>query len=221
MTHVSRPLVALLLATVVFFALWVVALKPGGSSGGSGATTSQGLGQYQADINAAHKAVQTSNGASARAGGEAGAPAAGPAPAARPNEHVPRITLHTATATKLATAPARPVHRVSPAATRLIGVERALHAHRVLALLFYNPGGADDQAVRQELGIVSAHRGKVFKLAVPLSEIGSYTAVTDQVPVNVSPTLVLVAPNGQADEIVGYTDPFEVEQRVEDALAVR
>jgi hypothetical protein len=32
---------------------------------------------------------------------------------------------------------------------------------------------------------------------------------------------VLVAPNGQADEIVGYTDPFEISQRVADALALR
>ena len=68
MAHVSRPLIALLLATVVFFALWLVALKPGGSSphsSGSG----QALGRYQADINAAHQAVQTANAAGGSASG--------------------------------------------------------------------------------------------------------------------------------------------------------
>ena len=60
-------------------------------------------------------------------------------------------------------------------------------------LLFYNPAGADDQAMKQELGGVSTHRGKVFKLAIPLSELPNYTAVTDQVPVNFSPTLVVIA----------------------------
>ena len=59
MAQVSRPLIALLVATAAFFALWVVALKPHGSSGGSGGGAKAGLGQYQADINAAHHAVHT------------------------------------------------------------------------------------------------------------------------------------------------------------------
>ena len=56
----SRSLIALLIGTVAFFALWVVALKPGSSKTGSG---SQGLGQYQSAINKAHQAVATSNAA--------------------------------------------------------------------------------------------------------------------------------------------------------------
>ena len=91
----------------------------------------------------------------------------------------------------------------------------------MLALLFYNPAGADDRAVRQELGTVATHGGRVFKLAIPLDQVGSYTDIIDQVPVNLSPTLVLVAPDGLAEEIVGYTDPFEIAQRVDDAAALR
>jgi hypothetical protein len=222
MAHVSRPLIALLIATVAFFALWVIALKPSGSGGGSGAGTSQGLGRYQGDINAAHKAVQTANAASARAGADPTTAGSTSGPAARATVHsasAPRVTK--APATTVRRASATPARHATPAASRLTSVERALHAHKVLALLFYNPAAADDQAVRQELGTVGGHGGRVFELAIPLDEIGSYTAVTDQVPVNVSPTLVLVAGNGQAEEIVGYTDPFEVAQRVDDALAVR
>ncbi|HEY5317711.1 MAG TPA: hypothetical protein VIJ20_07005, partial [Solirubrobacteraceae bacterium] len=81
MTHVSRPLLGLLVATVLFFTLWLVALKPSSSTtkGGSG------LGQYQSAINAAKGSAASQNHAAAAGGntvaGGAGA-AAKPAPAA-------------------------------------------------------------------------------------------------------------------------------------------
>ena len=65
------------------------------------------------------------------------------------------------------------------------------------------------------------HSGRVVKLAIPLNELPSYTAVTQQVPVNVSPTLVVIARNGRAGEIVGFADKVEITQRVADALATR
>ena len=40
------------------------------------------------------------------------------------------------------------------AASRLSAVQRAMHAHKVVALLFYNPAAADDRAVKQELAAV-------------------------------------------------------------------
>jgi hypothetical protein len=224
MAHASKPLIGLLVATVVFFALWVVALKPSGQSGSSGAGASKGLGQFQSDINAAHQAVNTANAASGRAAVDPTSPAAAagatqapvhPAAAAKP-------TANTAVKPKaVSRAAAKPATGAHAAATRLGAVQRALHSHRVLALLFYNPAAPDDRAVRQELGNVPTHAGKVFKLTIPLNEMARYLAITNQVPVNVSPTLVLVAPNGQADESVGYTDPFEVTQRVDDALGLR
>jgi hypothetical protein len=220
MAHVSRPLIALLVATVAFFALWVVALKPSGSSTHNGTGSGQGLGQYQSDINAAHQAVKTANGASARAG--AGPTAAATAPG---NTQAPVHSASVATTAKTTVTPARArppsiTHARAPV-SRFAAVQRALRSHKVLALLFYNPAAPDDRAVRQELGTVTAHGGKVFKLAIPLNEINRYAAITDRVPVNLSPTLVLVAPSGQADEIVGYSDPFEIAQRVDDALALK
>jgi hypothetical protein len=228
MTHVSKPLVGLLVATVAFFALWVVALKPSGQGGSSGPGASKGLGQFQSDINAAHQAVNTSNADNSRAGADptSAAPTAGTAPAAAHAAKAPAVTVKpvartAAKAKAVSRSAAKPAGGAHAAATRLSAVQRALHAHKVLALLFYNPAAPDDRAVRQELGTVPAHGGKVFKLTIPLNEIVSYLAITNQVPVNVAPTLVLVAPNGQVDEIVGYTDPFEISQRVDDALALR
>jgi hypothetical protein len=210
MTHVSRPLIGLLLATVVFFALWMVALKPHSSGGGAGGSANPGLGQYQADINAAHRAVGTANAASARAGAVPSAPATtvDPATAAAPRAVAPKPV-------------ARPAPHPKPADSRASSVQRALRSHRVLALLFYNPSAPDDRAIHQELAGIPTHGSRVFKLAIPVTEIRRYTSVVEELPVNLTPTLVLVAPDRQTDEIVGYADPFEISQRVDDALALR
>lgn len=224
--HASRGLIALLVATVVFFALWMVALKPGGSGGAGGGKPTQGLAGYQNDIKAAHQAVQTSNADNARAGADPVSTPSASTPTTQTTavaHTVPAAPTHTAKA-HAARTHARPVVARSPhtsgtPASRLGRVQRAMRAHKALALLFYNPAAADDQAVKKELAAVPTHRGRVVKLTIPLSEIANYTAVTEQVPVNFSPTLVLVAPNGQADEIVGFSDQFEIAQRVDQALS--
>jgi hypothetical protein len=107
------------------------------------------------------------------------------------------------------------------AAGRLGTVSRALSSGKVLALLFYNPAAADDQAVRHELDSVPLHGGRVAKLAIPLSELAGYAVVTNQVPVNLSPTLVVIDPSRQASTVVGFADGFEIAQRIDDALAVK
>src|SRR5947209_7952388 len=66
----SRSLIALLVGTVAFFALWTFALK--GSS--SSSSSSQGVGRYQSAINKAHTAVQTSNASNAASGNAGTAP---------------------------------------------------------------------------------------------------------------------------------------------------
>ena len=104
---------------------------------------------------------------------------------------------------------------------RLNSVERALRARKVIALLFYNPAAADDRAVRLELAAVAAPGPQVLRLAVPLSELARYTVVTSQVPVEGSPTLVVIDRARQATTIVGFADRFEIAQRVSDALAAK
>jgi hypothetical protein len=224
----SRGLIALLAATVLMAALWFVMLKPGGSN--SPGSTGQGTAGYQSAIAQAHQTVKNSVADAARvAGADPSSPgtvtAASPSPAtAAPTS--PAATQapvsHPAKATR-AQARHRAVHSVAHGtpATRLSAVQTALRAHKAVAMLFYNPTAADDKAVKQELAAVPTHRGRVVKLAIPLGEIANYTAVTEQVPVNFSPTLVLIAPSGQADEIVGFSDQFEIAQRVDDALAVK
>jgi hypothetical protein len=210
--HVSRPLIALLVASVAFLAVWMVALKPSssGSSGGSNA--------YQSAIAKAHQAVGTSNAASAAHGGTVGGTATAKTPAAQTSAPAvatggaTKLTIHPAPATSHA-APATPTQRVN-------SVAHALRTNKVIALLFYNGAAADDRAVRKEFGSVPTRKAHVVKLAVPLSELARYTVVTNQVPVSSSPTLVLVDRRQHATTIVGFADRFEIAQRVDDALAV-
>lgn len=236
MDNVSRPLIALLLGTVAFFALWLVAFKP--STSKDGTTTSA---NYQPAINAARRAVSSSNAlsaAQAAASVSATSPSAssnqlsavaprGLAAAAPPHRAttvtssttkaqvtLPQTTKHQRMALRALTA------RLITAAERQRAVAAALRTGRTLALLFYNPTGADDRAVRQELAAVPTHGRRVVKLAIPLSEIGHYSEVTDQVIVNQSPTLVLIDRTRTASTIVGFSDRFEIAQRVDDALAV-
>lgn len=220
----SRSLIALLVGTVAFFALWLVAFKGGSST--SGGTSKQSLGQYSSDLNAAHKAVATSNASNAASGND------GTGSSASTSTTAATAPSQTTTSTKPASksaAKAKPVPHLTakvgahnPATlARLSTVQNAMAKHKMVVMLFYNPSGADDQAVDQQLAGVSTHAGKVVKLNIPLNEAANFTAVTNQVPVNFSPTLVLIAPSGQTDEIVGFADQYEIAQRVDDGLASR
>ena len=73
-------------------------------------------------------------------------------------------------------------------------------------------------AAKTELAAVPTHSGKVLKMAVPVSRLSQYGVVTNQVPVQVSPTLVLIDKARQASTIVGFADRFELTQRVTAAL---
>jgi hypothetical protein len=260
MGNVSRPLLALLVATVAFFALWLVALKGGSSSSssapritgsGTSASISTGssggsLGSYQSDINAAKNVQSQVNANTARQGAaEAGSssttPAASSASSAPASSASRRsktsgsasasragtTTHHHAKHAAAPTTHARAAHHrhvvVQPngpatAAARLNAVARALAADKVVALLFYNPAGPDDDAVKAELSTIPTHRGRVVKVAIPLSELPNYATLTAQVPVNFSPTLVIINGHHQATSITGFADTLEIAQRIADAL---
>jgi hypothetical protein len=212
MGHVSRPLIALLVGTVAFFAVWTLALKPkSSSSSGSG---SSAAGAYQSAINKAHQAVTTSNKASVAHGGTV---------ATSTTATAAQLTAATPTT---ASTPTKPSVHASTVATgtakdRSALVVQALRAHKVVALLFFNPLASDDRAVEHELASISVRSGKVVKLAVPLRELSRYHVVTNQVPVSASPTLVLIDRSRQATTIVGYASTFELTHRIDDALALK
>ncbi|HSO99608.1 MAG TPA: hypothetical protein VLP43_11695 [Solirubrobacteraceae bacterium] len=238
MDRVSRPLLGLLVSTLAFFALWVTMLKPSSPTNGANSAKNPGLGQLGGAITAAHGAVANSNRASVRSGGTVVAsspthPAVAPPrtirvpakrvpvtrPAVRAHEGVHRA-VHARTHGARRAQVIRAAAHLTPA-RRLALVTRSLSAHRVLALLFFNPAAADDRAVNRELTAVPVHHGAVVKLAIPLAEVASYATLTAQAPISTSPTLLMVNRAGGAVELVGFADRFEIAQRVADALAVR
>ncbi|HUA44788.1 MAG TPA: hypothetical protein VMA77_06155 [Solirubrobacteraceae bacterium] len=220
-----KPLIGLLVATVVFFALWIVALKPGSSTSGG---SPDGLGQYQSAINKAHQAVATSNAANAKLGAPVttvNSPApttVKAAPAAKPAVKAPAATVTPAkpaakaTAAKVVAKPAAP-----SAAAEVKSLENAVAAHKVVVVLFYNPAAADDQAMKHEVASVPTHGGQVAKFTVPVAELAQFQAITAQVPVVTAPTLVVIDPTRQAAMLTGFASQLEINQRVADALAVK
>ena len=245
MYRVSRPLLGLLVSTLAFFALWVTMLKPTSPTSGGHAgniAKNPSLGELGGAITAAHAAVAASNRDSLRSGGTVvatspthpavapprGTRAPAPAPAKRVPATRPVVGVHAPVhrAVHARTHAARRTHVVRVAAHltpagRLAIVTRSLAAHRVLALLFFNPRAADDRAVNRELAAVPVHHGAVVKLSIPLAEVASYATLTAQAPISSSPTLLMVNRARGAVELVGFADRFEIAQRVADALAVK
>jgi len=227
MGTLPKPLIGLLLGTVAFFAIWMVALKPHGSSSGG---SQGGVGQYQSGINQAHGAVTTSNQANAKLG----------APTATTSATTPTATTKaTAKATTKATtsAPAKPVTKAkakavpatkptaqseSAAATATAQtVSAAIKAGKVVAILFYNDAAADDRAMKTELAAIPSHGGQVVKAAVPVSQLIQFSSLTQTVDVNTAPELVLIDHARQATTLVGYADSVEIAQRIDNALATK
>lgn len=231
----------MLAVTAVFFALWTVALKKtltGGGGGGASQNTPSAP-VLQSAINKAKGVQGLVNSAAAKAGGT-------PTPSAPPTtaQSTPPTATHSAppatTTPKASSTPAgkAPAHAASSSATapkssgatapvlslphsrpsRLAVVTQALQHDKVLALLVYNPAASDDLAVSKELKSIPTRGGKVVKLSVPVQALGAFSSLLNEVPVNFSPTLVLIDRNHQADEIAGFADSFEIAQRVDAAL---
>jgi hypothetical protein len=223
MGTLPKPLIGLLLGTVAFFAIWMVALKPHGSSSSG---SQGGVGQYQSAINQAHGAVTTSNQANAKLG----------APTATTSATTPTATAK-ATAKATTAAPAKPVTKAkakavpatkptaqsesAAAATAAQTVSAAIKAGKVVAILFYNDASADDRAMKTELAAIPTHGGQVVKAAVPVSQLIQFSSLTQTVDVNTAPELVLIDHSRQATTLVGYADSVEIAQRIDNALATK
>jgi hypothetical protein len=230
-----------LVVTALFFALWTVALKKTLTGSGSHAAAGPSAPALQSAVNSARGLQSVVNSASAKAGGTPTptAPSSTPPSTART---LPPTTAHSAppTTTTAGASAHRPAHAPAAAAaasssksstgtapvislphsrpTPLAVVTQALKEHKVLALLVYNPAAADDRAVNSELKSIPTLSGRVVKLTVPVQDLGGFSSLLNEVPVNFSPTLVLIDKHRQADEIAGFADTFEIAQRVDAAL---
>ncbi|HEY1507526.1 MAG TPA: hypothetical protein VGF93_00890 [Solirubrobacteraceae bacterium] len=204
MANIPRPLIGLLVATVAFFAVWTIALKPSSSSRPATKPSTPAPAPAASSASKPQPTTSTASHASA---------AAKTAPA----KTAPAKTASAKTAAKVAPKPA--VTHAASTSQRVALVKNALADHKVLAVLFFNPAASDDQVVKHELGQLPVHGGKVVKLAVPLNELAQYPVITNQVQVTGSPTLVLIDPKRQADMLTGFVDQLVINRLVADAIA--
>ncbi len=193
MDQVSRPVQILLAVTVLFAALWFLALKPKPSAGGESAA---------APAPAAQTTPAPVSGAAAGTEGLKSV-AASPKSAAKPHAG------HGAAAH----------HKAANAQVR--AVKSALRHHKAVAIAFVDPNTADARAVAGEMRHVSHFGGRAVVLSVPLAKLSAYAFITNEVEVTVAPTVVIVDPRRRATTIVGYADRGEIEQRLADALAAK
>jgi hypothetical protein len=206
MDSVSRPLLIALGGVVVLLVVWLVALKPKPVS-----VDNTPLGPTQA-IPKAQQAAAASDAANAKVQAATGQPAA-PATTAAPATSAPAP----ATATPAAAATA------TPAAGRPLdgSIRRELSAGRVVVVLFWNAKAADDIATRGALRGLDRHHGKVAVHVVPVARVGRYPAITSGVTIAQSPTTLVIGRKRQTRVIAGLSEPRELAQAVDDALAGR
>jgi hypothetical protein len=152
----------------------------------------------------------------------AAAPATATQPAAAPASTTKQAVAPAGTAAKTSKSAAhvaikpRTVTRGIP--TQQAAVESELKQGKVVAVLFWNPKGADDVAVRKELQTVGKQLGG--KLAVHTAEanqVGAFGSITQAIQVYQTPTILFVNGKGLTTTLTGFTDAFSIEQTIEEA----
>jgi hypothetical protein len=236
MSQISRPMQVILAVTLLFAAVWLVALRPKPADGGGSAAAPQttpaapGVTGLKNTIDQAHGAVTTANGDAQRAAGssaEGTTPATGGATASTgTTAHGPAAPAGSTSASHrrahaAAHDPARSAGHSAAESNEVRIVRSALRHDKAVALAFVDPSTADAQAVAREMLHVSRFHGRAVPLAVPLDELSRFAFITNSVAVTVSPTVVIIDRRQRATTIVGFADRAEIEQRLADALAVK
>jgi hypothetical protein len=141
---------------------------------------------------------------------------ASPSTSAKSPATTPKATHKSAT-------PSTTGARNAPAKQAL--VEGELKSGRTVILLFWNPKGTVDLAVRHQLQALQAfHRtqGLQRNRNIPVhearaGEVGSFGTITRSVQVNETPTMLIIAPNGNTKTLTGLADAYTIQQAISEA----
>jgi hypothetical protein len=153
-------------------------------------------------------------GASASAKSAAGASAATAAAASR--SQAAASSTSASGQAKSVTSPGKSGGLTLP--TKQPVVERELQQNKTVLILFWNPRGTEDVAVRKQLPIVAHKLGGTVAIHYNLPhEVTDYGKITNTVQVNQTPTILIVNTRGQTTTLTGLTDAFSIEQAVAEA----
>ena len=129
-------------------------------------------------------------------------------------------TATTATTAKAAKPKQPPV---VPGAGMPRDVARALNAHKVVVLFFYEPAASDDQATRAAVRAVrqAARPGAGAVVALfqdTVAHVSDYRRVVGSLGISQSPAMVVIDHNRKAELLQGYLDSGTIRQTVRDAV---
>jgi hypothetical protein len=146
-----------------------------------------------------------------------------PAPATSTTATGTSSTTSTGT-TSTAAAPAKPKQpALVPGAGLPRGVARALNAHKVVVLFFYDPAASDDQATKAAVRAARSAANPAAARAVAVfqdvvARISDYRRVVGTLGISQSPAMVVVDRSRKAELLQGYLDSGTIRQTVRDAL---
>lgn len=264
MTQLSRPFQILLVAFVLFAAVWFVALRghnaaPGSSSAGTSPNASRassnavapgkatnpasptrvyhgpvpGVQGLTRAIDKAHGAVadsqanaksfehaEPSGASSSSTTGQGSAASAHPGAASAAAAASATATHAQAGTHSSGSAAASAKTAAASGPAMQATVERELTHNRTVLVLFWNPKGSEDRAVRAQLPAVAHKLGATVAIHYSLPHaVAQYGKFTNAVQVNQTPTILLVNPHGQATTLTGFLDAYAIEQAVAEARA--
>jgi hypothetical protein len=218
MDQISPPMRIALAVAVLFGAVYMLVLKPGGEKAAPAPAAAPATAPASAsasDSNAAHtglgKAVEAAHGAAATT--EQAQAASSGETASAPS------TTNAAPAAPATSAPATSASK--PADESLADLPKWLQDsmdHKVIAILFTNGKSADDRRTQVALKHAYKAGGKVVTRAVPISKISKYRPVAQGVDVQQSPTLMVIDRARGAQALVGYASVDTINQAVIDGL---
>jgi hypothetical protein len=215
MDQIALPFRIALVAVLLAGALWLTVLRPKDAATDAPPPAAPGVTGLTNATEKARGAVGTANAASA-------ATAQAPELNAEGSRE-PAAAAPAATARKAQAAAARAQKQQA-----LRGVERgdpsrplvrALARGRVVVLLVAGHRAADDRAAREAVAGVDRRGGRVVVRVVPPKQVGRYEAITRDVPVTQSPTLLVVGADRTVRSITGFTTAVEADQAAGDAVA--
>ncbi len=200
--------------------------------------------------NAKQLAEKSAQASTASAPGSSPAPVTEPAAAARSTAPAAVVAApaHPTTVTKtpavsVAGAPKKHAAQTGPQRKPAMQalVERALGEGKIAVVLFWNPKGTDDVAVRNELRLLEAVHHLIAPIAgepavrkllqasglelqkkfaafeAKASQVASFGSITKGVQVYTTPTLLVINKRGQVATLTGLTDAYSIEQAIDEA----
>ena len=98
-------------------------------------------------------------------------------------------------------------------------VESALATGKIPVVLFWNPSGADDVEVHGQVRQLTHTHLPIAIYEGSAESVAAYGAITRDVPVYGTPTILIVAPTGKTTALTGLQEDFSIEQAIEEARA--